>query len=210
MPASPASEKSSSESRSGSRSRSEGRRAPKVASIERAAVKAAANPAFVVRRSRIQGRGVFAARAIKKGEMIVEYIGKRMTHEAASLRYDDESARRHHTFLFTVDDDLCIDGGREGNEARLINHSCDPNAFAEIENRRIFIRSLRPIVEGEEIVYDYWYSTDESYTLDDLRRIYPCRCGSEKCRGTLAAPPPKKPRAKAATNGKKARRNGSR
>jgi len=166
---------------------------------------------IAVRRSSIQGRGVFAIRDIAKEELIVEYLGKRMTHEAASTLYDDESVRRHHTFLFSVDDELCVDGGRNGNEARLINHSCTPNAYAEIEDRRIFIRALRLIPAGEEIGYDYWYSTDSSYTLEDLRRIYPCRCGTAKCRGTIAAPPKKKRSAKAsAASAKKSKRNDSR
>lgn len=165
-------------------------------------------PAIAVRRSSIQGRGVFAVRDIAKGELIVEYLGKRMTHEAASNRYDDESVRRHHTFLFSVDDELCIDGGRNGNEARLINHSCTPNAFAEIEDRRIFIRALRLIPAGDEVAYDYWYSTDSSYTLNDLKRLYPCRCGTAKCRGTIAAPPKKKRSTKA--KARKSARNGSR
>jgi SET domain-containing protein len=170
--------------------------------------RAASAPAVVVRRSAIQGRGVFAARDIEKEEEIVEYLGQRITHETAADRYDDESVRRHHTFLFTVDDELCIDGGRNGNEARLINHSCAPNAYATIEDRRIFIRASRRIKAGEEVVYDYWYSTDPGYTLADLRRLYPCRCGAAKCRGTLAAPP-KKPRAPA-RKARKAKRNGSR
>jgi SET domain-containing protein len=152
-------------------------------------------PSVVVRKSGIQGRGVFAIRKIPKGALIVEYLGKRMTHDEVGDRYDDESVRRHHTFLFSIDDELCIDGGQNGNEARLINHSCAPNAFAEIEKRRIFIRAERAIEPGEEVVYDYWYSTDPDYTLADLKRIYPCRCGAATCRGTLAAPP-KKPRAK--------------
>jgi SET domain-containing protein len=170
--------------------------------------KRASEAAFVVRKSTIQGRGVFAVRGFEEEELIVEYLGQRITHEVAGDRYDDESTRRHHTFLFSVDDELCIDGGREGNEARLINHSCEPNAYASIEKRRIFIRASRRIEAGEEIVYDYWYSTDPDYTLADLRRLYPCRCGAAKCRGTLAAPP-KKPRAKKAS-AKKSRRNGSR
>ncbi|MGO9707278.1 MAG: SET domain-containing protein [Polyangiaceae bacterium] len=165
-------------------------------------------PAFVVRRSSIQGRGVFATRDIDEDETIIEYLGQRITHDTAADRYDDESLRRHHTFLFSVDDEICVDGGRNGNEARLINHSCDPNAYAAIEKRRIFIRASRKIVAGEEIVYDYWYSTDPEYTMADRRRLYPCRCGAAKCRGTLAAPP-KKPRARKAA-ARKTRRNGSR
>jgi hypothetical protein len=163
-------------------------------------------PPFIVRRSAIQGRGVFATRDIAKEELIIEYIGKKMTHEEVGV--DDEAVRRHHTFLFSVDDELCIDGAIDGNEARFINHSCAPNAYAEIEKRRIFIRALRPIPAGDEIVYDYWYTTDPDYNLDDLKRLYPCRCGTPKCRGTLAAPP-KKPRTKKA-KARKAVRNGSR
>src|SRR3984957_9332283 len=83
---------------------------------------------IVVRRSRIQGRGVFATRPIAEGERIVEYIGDRLSHdEADEACPDDEATERHHTFLFAVDDDLVIDGSRNGNDARFINHSCAPN-----------------------------------------------------------------------------------
>lgn len=181
------------------------RRSPKRAARPSIPPVASEPPPFVVRRSAIQGRGVFATRDIAKEDLIIEYLGKRMTHDEVGV--DDEAVRRHHTFLFSVDDEICVDGAIDGNEARLINHSCEPNAYAEIEKRRIFIRALRPIVAGEEIVYDYWYSTDPSYTLADLKRLYPCRCGAAKCRGTLAAPP-KKPRAKA--KARKTARNGSR
>jgi uncharacterized protein len=147
-------------------------------------------PPIVVRRSSIQGRGVYAARDIGEGERIIEYTGARMSHEQAEeLCPDDEAPPKHHTFLFAVDDGLVIDGGQGGNGARFINHSCEPNCEVVIARRRVYIHSLRDIAEGEELTYDYWYTTDESYTLDDLRRIYPCRCGSEKCLGTLARPP---------------------
>jgi len=143
-----------------------------------------------VRRSGIQGRGVFAGRNIPGGTRIIEYTGKRISHEEADAQCgDDDPSRQHHTFLFAVDDEVCIDARRGGNEARFINHSCDPNCEVVIEKGRVFIHALRDIAQGEEILYDYWYTTDESYTMGDLRRIYPCRCGAAKCRGTLARPP---------------------
>jgi uncharacterized protein len=147
-------------------------------------------PPVRVRRSRIQGRGVFATRAIPEGERIIEYVGTRISSEEAdALCPDDEASRRHHTFLFAVDDDIVVDGSRGGNAARLINHSCDPNCEIVIERQRIFIHALKPIQRGEELSYDYWYVTDQSYSLDDLHRIYPCHCGVSSCRGTLARPP---------------------
>jgi SET domain-containing protein len=144
---------------------------------------------------------VFAARDIAAGERIIEYVGRRITHDDADAQVcEDDSARRHHTFLFAVDDDIVIDARHEGNEARYINHSCDPNCEVLIARRRVFIHAGRDIAEGEELAYDYWYTTDERYTIDDLRRIYPCRCGSPKCRGTLARPPTReKRRARSAT-----------
>jgi SET domain-containing protein len=152
-------------------------------------------PPIVVRRSRIQGRGVFAARAIAEGERIIEYTGLLITNEEAEGITDDEGMRRHHTFLFGVDDHYTIDGARGGNEARFINHSCEPNCESVVVRGRVYIHALRVLEPGEELLYDYWYTTDEDYSLDDLRRIYPCRCRAPSCRGTLARPPKKRKKA---------------
>jgi SET domain-containing protein len=174
--------------------RSRTARAPKQNKAPNKAKKAAEG--IAVRRSTIQGRGVFATRDFKRGDRIVEYVGERISHEEASRRYDDEAVDRHHTFLFTVDDEVCVDGASAGNEARYINHSCAPNAYAQIDRKRIFIYAKRTIRAGDEILYDYAYTVDPTYTLDDLRRIYPCGCGAATCRGTLAGV--KVPRAKKA------------
>jgi len=152
-------------------------------------------PPVLVRRSRIQGRGVFAARDIVEGERIIEYTGALLSHAQADALCEDESARRHHTFLFAVDDRCVIDGANGGNESRFINHSCDPNCESVIVGRRVYIHALRAVGSGEELLYDYWYVTDESYTLDELRRVYPCRCRASNCRGTLARPPRRRKRA---------------
>jgi uncharacterized protein len=147
------------------------------------------SPRVIVRRSKIQGRGVFARSAIAPGERIIEYTGRLITNDEADAQCDDEAMRRHHTFLFGVDEKYTVDGAHGGNEARYINHSCEPNCESVVEGRRVFIHALRTIEAGEEIVYDYWYTTDESYSLIDLQRIYPCRCHAPTCRGTLARPP---------------------
>ena len=38
-----------------------------------------------------------------------------------------------------MDRGLVIDAGANGNDARYINHSCDPNCESVIENRRVFV-----------------------------------------------------------------------
>jgi hypothetical protein len=143
-----------------------------------------------VRRSPIQGRGVFTRAAVAKGTRLLEYTGARVNAEDVEEDLDDETSRRHHTFLFSINEKVLIDGLRGGNESRFINHSCDPNCWAVLERGRIFIEARRELAAGEELAYDYWYTTDASYTEADLRRIYPCKCGAKRCRGTLAAPRP--------------------
>ncbi|HEV2178992.1 MAG TPA: SET domain-containing protein-lysine N-methyltransferase [Gemmatimonadaceae bacterium] len=145
------------------------------------------NPYFEIRSSPIQGRGAFARRQIRKGTRIIEYTGEHVSHEEADRRYDDERMARHHTFLFTLDRKTCVDAAVNGNDARFINHSCDPNCEAVIDDGRIWIEALRTIPPGDELVYDYQYEREDD-AGDDDEKLYPCRCGSPKCRGTILAP----------------------
>jgi hypothetical protein len=146
--------------------------------------RADADPPFEVRRSRIHGRGVYATRLIRKGTRIVEYLGERISHEVADARYDQKAEDDGHTFLFVVDDEICIDAGVGGNAARFINHSCAANCETIIEDRRVFIEAIRTIRPGEELGYDYqltWESTDDP---DELA-LYACCCGAPQCRRTM-------------------------
>ena len=108
-------------------------------------------PYFEIRTSPIQGRGAFATRRIRKGTRLIEYVGERISHAEADRRYDDDTMKRHHTFLFTLNNRTVIDAGVNGNEARFINHSCDPNCQAIEEDGRIFIEAIRNIQPGTEL-----------------------------------------------------------
>jgi SET domain-containing protein len=141
-------------------------------------------PPIETRDSGIHGRGVYATRAIKKGTRIVEYLGERITHAEADRRYARKGDDDGHTFLFIASRRTVIDAGVNGNAARFINHSCDPNCETVIENGRVFIESIRRIKPGEELGYDYqltWESTDDPVELS----LYACRCGAKRCRGTM-------------------------
>ena len=150
---------------------------------------------FDVRQSGIQGKGAFATRKIRKGQRIIEYAGERISNDEADNRYDESAMRRHHTFLFTVTPRIVVDGAVNGNESIYINHSCDPNCEAVIEDRRIFIAAVRTIQPGEELVYDYQYErTGESD--EEMEKFYKCLCGAPNCRGSIM-------KAKPAPRGKK-------
>lgn len=148
---------------------------------------------IVTRRSPIHGNGVFAATDIPAGVRLVEYRGRVITQAQADRRYDGTSDSGH-TFLFILNDDYVIDANFDGNAARWINHSCEPNCEAVIHEHdhdrrrdRVMIETIRPIKAGEEISYDYGIVLEERYT-PALKKIWECRCGSPKCTGTLLKP----------------------
>jgi SET domain-containing protein len=147
-------------------------------------VSLAASPLVEARDSNIHGRGVYAIAPIKKGTRIMEYLGERISHAEADARYEKKGDDDGHTFLFIASNRTVIDAGVDGNDARFINHSCNPNCETVIENSRVFIDSIRAIKPGEELGYDYqltWESTDDPAEL----ALYACRCGAKKCRGTM-------------------------
>jgi uncharacterized protein len=128
-----------------------------------------------VRTSPIEGRGGFARTHIKKDDCLIEYIGERLSKE--------ESAHRcslGNNFIFQINDDFDLDGSIEANLARFINHSCAPNAEAQLEDDRVWIVALRDIAPGEEITFNY------GYDLEDYRE-HPCRCGAPNCVGFILA-----------------------
>lgn len=146
------------------------------------------SPLVEARNSKIHGRGVYAVAPIKKGTRILEYLGERISHEEADRRYEKKGDDDGHTFLFIASQRTVIDAGVRGNEARFINHSCNPNcetAIIEMGGRnRVFIDAIRDIKPGDELGYDYqltWESTDDPEEL----ALYECRCGAKRCRGTM-------------------------
>ena len=163
------------------------------------------NPYYVVRNSRIHGRGVFAAANILKGTRITEYVGDRISHAEADRRHEDKAHDDNHTFLFTVNSRVVIDGGVKGNDARWINHSCDPNCESVVDKARVFLEAVRDIPKGQEICFDYMIERDPN-DPPEMDQIFGCRCGSPKCRGTMLLdwPDPKKKAAKKKAAKKKA------
>ena len=139
---------------------------------------------FEIRPSPMQGLGAFAIYPIPEGMRLIEYAGERLTPQEADARYPDVPGETHHTMLFAIDDVVVVDAAANGNEARFINHSCNPNCDAVIDDGRIWIEAMRDIEVGEELAYDYAYQLVERHTPAAKKR-YPCNCGAANCRGTI-------------------------
>ncbi len=140
-----------------------------------------------VRQSSIHNQGVFATEFIPNETRIIEYVGEKITKEESDQRGERQLEEAQATggasvYLFNLDDDWDIDGNFPWNDARLINHSCDPNceAYVDEEANQIWIWSIRDIQAGEELVFNYGFDLE---SFED----HPCHCGSARCVGFILA-----------------------
>jgi SET domain-containing protein len=97
------------------------------------------------------GLGLFATEEFKKRAFIIEYTGRLISNERAA--YLD--SRRANKYLFELNSRWTIDGSTRRNLARYVNHSCKPNAEAELERGRMVFRACKRIKPGDEITIDY-------------------------------------------------------
>lgn len=136
-------------------------------------------------RSGIHAWGVFADTAISAGEMIVEYRGELIGNAVAERReLEYEAAKIGSDYMFRIDSLNVCDATKQGNVARFINASCDPNCYTKIitldGTKRIVIYSKKDISAGDELCYDYKFPVE----YDESKRI-PCHCGARECRGFM-------------------------
>jgi HAMP domain-containing protein len=118
-----------------------------------------------------RGRGVFAARSFRRGELILGATGTVISHQT---EYSIQIDRERH-----LDTDP---------PARYLNHSCDPNAGVRTnENGLPDFIARRDIQADEEITYDYAMTEFRHYERQrpELDFDLTCRCGSKNCRGKL-------------------------
>ncbi len=126
-----------------------------------------------LKQSSIHAYGCYTTKPIKRGGIVAEYLGTKLTIKDADEIYE-KSAK---TYLFGLTDGKHVIDGE--NEAAFINHSCDPNCEADEIKGRVIITATRNIRAGEELTYDYNLYDGE---LDD-RSL--CHCGAENCRGSM-------------------------
>lgn len=127
---------------------------------------------LIVRSSNIHAAGCYTTTFIGSGSRVVEYTGPRISKNRADELYSDSPT----TYLFGLGNGATVIDGH--GTAMFLNHSCDPNCETDEEDSHIWIRAIRDIEPGEELVYDYnLYDGDESPAT--------CNCGAESCRQTM-------------------------
>jgi SET domain-containing protein len=145
------------------------------------------NHSIEVRESGVHGRGVFAARPIRKGQRVIEYAGRRISWKKAMELPDTDPNNPNHTMFFGLEGGKVIDPSVGGNEARWINHSCAPNCETDEIKGRIYVVALRNLKPGDELSYDYRLEVEGRRTKK-LERDFACYCGATTCRGNMLEP----------------------
>lgn len=125
------------------------------------------NKKVKVRSTRKYGRGVFAIKDIRKGEVIASFDGQ--------ILDDDFEPWTEDLYNHAIQFEKAKWRDSKGI-ARLVNHSCDPNCGI----KRLFdIVAMRPIKKGEQLTWDY----EMTEKNPDWRMR--CRCGTPICRKVI-------------------------
>ena len=126
-----------------------------------------------VRRSAIDGFGVFAAEAIPPQRKIGEIRGESISVAEARRRARGQA----RIMIVEISPRKAIDASASTDPMRFTNHGCEPNARLCIRQGHVEFYALRAIEPGEEITVNYGATHHEGRLA--------CRCGAPSCIGWL-------------------------
>jgi len=132
---------------------------------------------YKIKKSNINNKGLYASQNIKSAKIIINYKGKLVTKKEVEKnpKFDNDKA----IYLFNINNRYDMDGDFEYNDARLINHSCNPNCEVDGKGVKLWIVAIKDIKKGEELSYDYGFGYDEDY------KQFICKCGAKNCVGYI-------------------------
>uniref|UniRef100_A0A7N8YDG9 Histone-lysine N-methyltransferase, H3 lysine-36 specific n=1 Tax=Mastacembelus armatus TaxID=205130 RepID=A0A7N8YDG9_9TELE len=138
-----------------------------------------------------RGWGLRGVADIKKGAFVSEYVGEVIDEEECRTRIRHAQENDISNFyMLTLDKDRIIDAGPRGNQARFMNHSCQPNCETQKwtvnGDTRVGLFALQEIPKGEELTFNY--------NLECLGNgKTACKCGAPNCSGFLGVRPKNQP-----------------
>uniref|UniRef100_A0A8C6NWQ2 Histone-lysine N-methyltransferase, H3 lysine-36 specific n=1 Tax=Nothobranchius furzeri TaxID=105023 RepID=A0A8C6NWQ2_NOTFU len=138
-----------------------------------------------------RGWGLRCIHDIKKGHFVTEYVGEVIDEEEcrSRIRHAQENDICNF-YMLTLDKDRIIDAGPKGNEARFMNHSCQPNCETQkwtvSGDTRVGLFALVDITAGTELTFNY-----NLECLGNGKTV--CKCGAPNCSGFLGVRPKNNP-----------------
>ncbi|XP_077402449.1 uncharacterized protein nsd1b [Vanacampus margaritifer] len=138
-----------------------------------------------------RGWGLRCVHDIKKGQFVSEYVGEVIDEEECRTRI--RHAQEHdicNFYMLTLDKDRIIDAGPKGNEARFMNHCCQPNCETQkwtvSGDTRVGLFALVDVSAGTELTFNY-----NLECLGNGKTV--CKCGAPNCSGFLGVRPKNNP-----------------
>lgn len=122
---------------------------------------------IAVKDSKIHGKGVFAARDFKKGEIVIKWSD---CSEIINKKEFDKLSENEKKYVSFIDEKYV----HFKEPGRFVNHSCNPNTKAI----NMCDRAIRKIKKGEEITSNYLYEKVPNLNMK-------CNCGSKNCKGVI-------------------------
>ncbi|XP_053334327.1 histone-lysine N-methyltransferase, H3 lysine-36 specific [Clarias gariepinus] len=138
-----------------------------------------------------RGWGLRSINDIKKGAFVSEYVGEVIDEEEcrARIRHAQENDISNF-YMLTLDKDRIIDAGPKGNQARFMNHCCQPNCETQKwtvnGDTRVGLFALVDIPAGVELTFNY-----NLECLGNGKTV--CKCGAPNCSGFLGVRPKNQP-----------------
>ncbi|KAG9345412.1 hypothetical protein JZ751_009959 [Albula glossodonta] len=74
-----------------------------------------------------KGWGIRTKEPLRSGQFIIEYLGEVVSEQEFRNRMIEQYYTHNDHYCLNLDSGMVIDSYRMGNEARFINHSCEPN-----------------------------------------------------------------------------------
>jgi SET domain-containing protein len=126
----------------------------------------------------IAGFGIYATRAIKKGDVIFygeEKAQRIVTKRFIEKNWSEEQKLNFRRYAYAISDEVFILWDDNPSEWAPQNHSCDANTGIDGLN----VIALRNIKKNEELTLDY------AQFLDENMEPFQCKCSSPNCRGLI-------------------------
>jgi SET domain-containing protein len=111
---------------------------------------------IAIKKSKIHGKGIFAQKNFKKGEIVLKWNPKQLTKkEAENIKTNQKHylyQEKNYYFLMQTPE-------------KYVNRSCDANT----KPKKLCDIAIRNIKKGEEITSDYKHPS------------FKCKCGAKNC-----------------------------
>ncbi len=127
------------------------------------------SPKIEFRSSPTHGKGMFAKKPIKKGEVVMMWGGPYI------VKSEVQKAKEAGKLVIQLDENLFSVDERGECITYFINHSCDPNVWMD---DAVKFSARRNISKDEELTIDYMLFEDDENKIAS----WDCDCASKLCR----------------------------